>query len=298
VSQPAVSARVKALEAEIGAPLFLRGRGGVALTDPGRRFLPAAREIVRLVDEVRREAGGREGSPGLPLRIGATDTASTHLLPGAIRRYRASRPGAEVRVFVAASRPLVLGVLRGELDTALVTLPVRRSDLAVAPLLREDLWIVSAPSPSPGNPAESVRIARGKMRRSRGSLGAPALAMLPYLAYPRGSTTRRLVDEALRAVHLPVAASMEGGNPGVLRELARAGIGFAVLPRVLVEPDVRARNLARHRPPGFHASREIGILRRAGAPLSREVGAFLDALRALLPGKRGELRAFQGGEPE
>ena len=51
ITQPALSARLRALEAEVGSPLFRRGRRGMALTDAGRAFLPYAERAVRALQD-------------------------------------------------------------------------------------------------------------------------------------------------------------------------------------------------------------------------------------------------------
>src|ERR1700742_2188664 len=107
VAQPSLSSQIRALEHELGAPLFDRSRRSVALTAAGEAFLPWARQT--LADgEAGREAvrellGMRRGR----LAIGATPSLMTGFLPGLLSRFHTTYPGVELRLRQAGSRELV-----------------------------------------------------------------------------------------------------------------------------------------------------------------------------------------------
>ena len=90
ITQPALSARLRALEAEVGSPLFRRGRRGMALTDAGRAFLPYAERAVRALQD---GAGAVERLPMTDeLVLGAAPAISTYVLPGLLVRFEAAPP--------------------------------------------------------------------------------------------------------------------------------------------------------------------------------------------------------------
>ena len=93
VTQPALSAMVRKLEEEVGAPLLHRTGRGVELTEAGRVFLEHAREAVRAAESgvasVRQLTGLERGS----IRVGGGATATTYLLPRAVSAVRRAHPG-------------------------------------------------------------------------------------------------------------------------------------------------------------------------------------------------------------
>src|SRR5258705_2537730 len=96
VAQPSVSKQIRRLEDELGAPLFHRMRGNVAITPAGEALLPLARRVLADVagaeSEVRDLTGMRRGR----LSLGATPSLSTTLEPPALARYHQSYPGIEL----------------------------------------------------------------------------------------------------------------------------------------------------------------------------------------------------------
>src|SRR3954452_3792301 len=118
VSQPTLSKQVHTLEATLGAPLFDRVRGAVALTAAGETLLPLARRMVTDADAardaVRDIAGLRRGE----VRLGATPSLSTSLLPPVLRSYRPAQPGIALYVTESGSAALIAGLLARDLDLA------------------------------------------------------------------------------------------------------------------------------------------------------------------------------------
>lgn len=148
-----LSQQIKALERELGADLFLRARGNITLTDAGEALLPLARRILADADTARHEvlelAQLRRGR----VRLGATPSLCTGLLPDVLRAFHDRYPGIQLLIEEGGSHDLVRELARGALDLALVVLPLPTASpaLTTVELLREDLVVVSSPeSPRPG----------------------------------------------------------------------------------------------------------------------------------------------------
>jgi LysR family transcriptional regulator, low CO2-responsive transcriptional regulator len=99
VSEPAVSEAVKALRADLGDELFVRGGGGIVLTPGGQRLAGAAAEIVGLADQARRAVRESRGEAAL-LRVAATGTVSEHVAAPLVDAFRRRAPHVEVSVEV------------------------------------------------------------------------------------------------------------------------------------------------------------------------------------------------------
>src|SRR5438445_13894029 len=145
VAQPSVSKQIRKLETELGAVLLERGRAGVALTDAGAILLPWARRVLADLDGARSEVAGLATLERGRLSVGATPSLSTVLLPRVPAAFHSEHPGVTLTVVEAGSRDLVDHLASGDLDLALVILPVPREALfETTPLLKEELVLAVA----------------------------------------------------------------------------------------------------------------------------------------------------------
>lgn len=223
VAQPSLSQQIRALERELGTELFHRAKGHIALTDAGQVLLPLARRILADAETARREvqevAQLRRGR----VRFGATPSLCTSLVPDVLRAFHDSYPGVELEVSEGGSRDLVRMLAAGELDLALVItpLPVRAPALTTAPLLREELVVVSSPTlPAP------VR---------RGRISVAQLRDKPLAMFRRGYDLREFTLHACRAEGFEPLLSVEGGEMDAVLGFVRAGLGLAVVPRMVAD---------------------------------------------------------------
>ncbi|CAM5303484.1 LysR family transcriptional regulator OS=Streptomyces microflavus OX=1919 GN=G3I39_31910 PE=3 SV=1 [Streptomyces microflavus] len=158
VSQPSLSQQIRALETELGAELFSRARGNIALTDAGEALLPLARRILADAETARHEVQELVQLRSGRVRLGATPSLCTGLLPDVLRAFHDRHPGVRLLLEEGGSHDLVRQLARGALDLALVVLPLPAASpaLTTVELLREDLVVVSsAAGPAPGAAAGS-----------------------------------------------------------------------------------------------------------------------------------------------
>ncbi|MEU6990876.1 LysR substrate-binding domain-containing protein [Streptomyces sp. NPDC046465] len=247
VSQPSLSQQIRALEKELGAELFSRARGNITLTDAGEALLPLARRILADADtariEVQELAQLRRGR----IRLGATPSVCTGLLPDVLRAFHDRHPGIQLLIEEGGSHDLVRELARGALDLALVVLPLPSPSpaLTTVELLREDLVVVS--SPESRSLGRSVRIA---------DLQGERLVMFRH-----GYDLRELTVNACRAEGFEPEFAVEGGEMDAVLGFVRAGLGVAVVPRMVAErsgADLRMTPLAT---PSLH--RTIALAHRS-----------------------------------
>jgi DNA-binding transcriptional LysR family regulator len=132
VAQPAVSEQVRKLEDELGVRLFDRTKRHVALTDAGAALLTQAYRVLRQAEAAR--VAARSASDRPCLRIGYVPTALQASIPRALRHLVAAIPNVQTTIEPGAGLDLVDAVRGGELDVAVVSLPVPTTGVRVTPL--------------------------------------------------------------------------------------------------------------------------------------------------------------------
>ncbi|MFG2664036.1 LysR family transcriptional regulator [Streptomyces sp. NPDC048387] len=243
VAQPSLSQQIKALERELGAELFSRARGNITLTDAGEALLPLARRILADADRARLEVQELLQLRRGRVRLGATPSVCTGLLPAVLRAFHTAHPGIELLIEESGSLDLVRELARGVLDLALIVLPLPPSapPLTTVELLTEDLVVVSSRDlPPPGG---------------GGELGIADLREEPLVMFRHGYDLRDLTVGACRAAGFEPVFTVEGGEMDAVLGFVRAGLGVAVVPEMVVE----------------HAGPGLRTTRLAGSPLRRTI---------------------------
>ncbi|KAB1146739.1 LysR family transcriptional regulator [Streptomyces luteolifulvus] len=251
VAQPSLSQQIKALERELGADLFLRARGNITLTDAGAALLPLARRILADADTARYEVQELVQLRSGRVRLGATPSLCTGLLPDVLRAFHDRYPGIRLLIEEGGSHDLVRELARGALDLALVVLPLPTPSpaLTTIELLREDLVVVSSPeAPAPGGPGRrTVRI--------------PDLEGERLVMFRHGYDLRELTVAACRAEGFEPDFAVEGGEMDAVLGFVRAGLGLAVVPRMVAARSGRGLRVTPLARPGLH--RTIALAHRS-----------------------------------
>ncbi|MGA9700997.1 LysR family transcriptional regulator [Pseudomonas sp.] len=147
ISQSAVSHAIKALEQELGVALFRRHQTLVEPTDIGQQLLGRARAMLGLANTLQQEAADSRGMRRGTLRIGSFGpTASVHLLPGILRRFRAEYPGIEVHIDEGPDRQVLQWLDERRIDVGFVVLEQERFDTF---MLFEDQMVALLPAAHP-----------------------------------------------------------------------------------------------------------------------------------------------------
>lgn len=261
VAQPSVSSAVAALEHELGAVLFHRDRAEVSLTGAGEVFLPWARQVLADCEAgtaaVRDLLGLRRGS----LALGSTPSLTTNLLPPVLAAFHANHPGLDLTLHEAGSQDLVDRLEQGEMDLAVVILPVDRPWVETTELKQEELVLA---------------VHRGHPLARRRSVRVADLEQIPLVMFKDGYDLREATLDACRNAGFSPTLVMQGLEMDGALALSAAGVGAAVVPESVVYEDgplvaVRFRNGV--------LRRTIGLASRRDRPFSPAAHAFVGALR-------------------
>ena len=258
-TQSAISLQVRRLEDRLGVTLLARDPRRVGLTEAGESFLPKARRLLRVNDEIIAEVTGEdlEGE----VRLGAPEDFATVHLPDILGAFARSHP----RVALAVTCDLTLNLLdrlqAGALDLALV----KREPLG--PDLGERVW---------REPLDWVAADRGVLKPE-----APA----PLVIAPAPCVYRRRAVAALEARGRTWRAAYTSPSLAGQHAALRAGLGLTVLPREMVPDDLVLLGEADGLPPLEDA--EIALLKaRGGAPRAADrLAEFILASLDRRPGR-------------
>lgn len=261
VAQPSLSQQIKALEADLGAQLVHRARGKVGLTAAGETLLPIARRMLADAETARREIRELEALGRGRVRLGATPSLCTGLLPGVLAGYRRAHPGVDIVVYESGSRDLEKALLEGSLDLALVIDASLGDDpeIDTVPLLTEDLVVIS-PLGEPGP--------TGRKR-----LTVAELENVPLVMFRPGYDLRETTLAACRAAGFEPTFAIEGGEMDAVLEFVRAGLGAAVVPSTVVRGRFTVTAIST---PGLH--RTVLLARRRGLEPPRAAQVFIEEL--------------------
>ncbi|MFD7654990.1 LysR family transcriptional regulator [Actinosynnema sp. NPDC059797] len=226
VAQSGLSASIRALEVELGAPLFVRSTRQVELTQAGRALLVEARRALGTIDAARDAVAAVQGLLRGELSVGSVQCLHGVHLPAVPARFHELHPGVELRLRQAGSGELVELVRAGRLDVAFVTAGSAAADLEVSTLSTEPLVPACAPElPLAGR--ESVRLAE--------------LAGQPFVDFNPDWGTRDEVDRALATAGVDRRVAVEVNDVHSLLDFVGFGLGVALVPRSFAAKRTRAR---------------------------------------------------------
>jgi LysR family hydrogen peroxide-inducible transcriptional activator len=232
-SQPTVSVAIRKLEDELGVRLFERRASEVSPTAVGELVIAQAQRVLEeaaAVHEIARQ--GRDPLSG-PLRLAAIYTIGPYLLPALVRQVQRDLPQMALLLNENFTVRLIEMLRIGEIDAAVMALPLPDAGLAVAPLYDEP-FVVAVP--------------RGHAWARRKAVAVEDLAGQTNLLLGSGHCFRDQVLDACPDLERPGAVEgrnkpIEGSSLETIRQMVAAGIGVAVLPATSVPARARRDSL-------------------------------------------------------
>jgi len=256
VAQPSLSQSIRNLERELGVELFDRIGRGFVVTAAGTAFAAAARSAVRAVENVRVEVDAVAGVVAGHLDLVSLPTLAVEPVSPLVGTFRRAHPGVVVRLAQPdGTADLVRAVLSGASEVGVTVLPLAEPGLVTHPLGRQEIVVVLPP---------------GSRRRT--PIDPRALAALPLVTNPVGTSTRTLLDAVVSDSGVTPTIAVETDQREAIIPLVLAGAGAALLPRVMARSaGVQGAGVVSLEP---RLWRDIVLVHRAGA-LSPAARAFL-----------------------
>jgi DNA-binding transcriptional LysR family regulator len=269
LSQPAVSGQLRQLQEEFGEPLYQRDGRGVRLTPAGEQLASYA---ARLRDTWRQAHAYRDALRGMEqgtLRIGASTTPASYLLPYLIADFHRRYPDVTLHAADGNTTEIV-GAL-GTLDIAMIEGPVGMElppDTAVH-AWREDEIVAIMPRTHPLAQAASAGVKAGDGAR----VELAACGMHPLVLRETGSGVRQIVERAFARAGVPMRVALEIAGVEGVKEAVRAGMGIGFVSAMSMRHENGALCLFSLSPEPL--TRRLSILVPHASAPSRVVEQFL-----------------------
>jgi DNA-binding transcriptional LysR family regulator len=234
VAQSGLSASIRALERELGAPLFVRSTRRVGLTEAGRALLAEARRTLASVAAARNAVAAVQGLLRGTVCIGTEQCLGVIDLPAVLARFRAVHPGVEIRLRQAGSAGLVEEIREGAMDLAFVAAPRAPAGVALTPLASEPMMLVCHPD-HPFTAHETVEWCH--------------LEDETFVDFHTDWGARQVTDRAFGASGLQRRVALEVNDVHSLLDLVAQDLGVALVPRPIAYKRNTVRALALREPP-------------------------------------------------
>lgn len=270
VTQPAVSQQIQRLERGVGLKLFRRDGRRLVLTEAGQTLRVFAQRIFQLTDAAVDALEGVSGLKTGHLKIGASRTAGAYYVPDLLTRFKARHPGVRVSLTVGNSQMILAGILDFTLHAGLIAGRPEDASLSVRPFVRDRMLVILPP---------------GHRLASRRALAVRDLRGLPLVLREPGSTTRELIERALRADGHAVEPSMELESNEAIKTAVADGVGIGIMAHAAAADDLHAGRLV-GRPLMKPLSLDFALVYHRDRVLSPVLAAFL----SLLPEGRKRVR--------
>jgi LysR family cyn operon transcriptional activator len=261
MTQSAVSHQIKALERELGEPLFIRAKRGVRLSDAGQLALDYAARILEEADALRERIRGDEHEPRGRVRAAAATQAFVHLFARLFESFMRDHERIELSFRTTAStEQTVADILNGAADVGFASLPVYSPALQVTELFEDELGLVA----SSRHPLAKVReVSVAEMKRAR------------FILFEQGASIRRATDAFFKRVDLNPDLALESNDTYFIKLMVEHGLGVSMLPAWAVREEVEAGRLAWLRVGGHRLTRAVAVI-ALGRFQPRPTRAFIE----------------------
>ncbi len=276
--QSNVTTQIRALESELGVPLFDRLAKRVILTDAGRRFLPYAERVLSTLEEGR-VAVGQNATPSGPLRIGTPESVLTYRLPRILARFRKLYPRVELIFRPYLDQGLVQLIESGELDLAVwMGQAIERDRLKALRLRNEKLVFIAAPK----HPLAA------KKRVTPHDLTGQTL-----LLTEAGCSYRKKLDRVLSIMSVRPESITEFSSVEAIKECVSLGIGLGLLPEIVVARELALKQVVGLAWVGTEMDIATHVVWHKDKWISPALGAFISLLEQMLKEPAGVPRRWR-----
>lgn len=260
LTQSAISHQIKALEKELQAPLFIRAKRGVILTDAGKIALEYAIRILDEAEELRERVAGREKALIGRVRVAAATQALVYLFAPFFEDFLDAHENIEL-VFrtTVSTEQTVDDILNGVADVGFASLAVYSPVLQVLELFEDELVLVTG---------KKHRLAKQSEVKTK------ELEKERWILFERGASIRRATDAFFKKVRVEPEMSLESNDTYFIKLMIEHDLGVSLMPSWTVREEIKNGKLAQIKIMGDELKRSVAMVSLKGSK-SAPIRAFI-----------------------
>ncbi|HEX8922287.1 MAG TPA: LysR family transcriptional regulator [Pyrinomonadaceae bacterium] len=246
LTQSAVSHQIKALETELGEPLFIRAKRGVKLSQAGKLALEHVERILDEAQTMKERVTGREHSPVGRVRAAAATQAFVHLFATLFESFMRAHEGVELSFRTTVSTDqTVTDILNGAADVGFASMPVYSPALQVTELFEDELVLV---------------VGREHKLAKRTEATVEEIKRERLILFERGASIRRATEDFFKRVDIRPDLALESNDTYFIKLMVEHGLGISLLPAWAVREEVLGGRLAQLKIREHRLLRKVAML--------------------------------------
>jgi len=256
LTQPAISKRIAALEAELDYKLFDRIKKRIILTEAGRVFLPRAKAIIEQLTAGKNALADMGGLVGGELLMITSHHIGLHYLPPILKHYIHHYPNVDLKLDFMESEAACLAVENAQIELAVITLPIEPHHCLNMVKTWEDPLTLVVHNDHP-------LLEQLKNKQQNSDQAIQALTDYPAILPEKGTYTRAIIDAYLSRSDIQVHSKLANNYLETIKMMVSVGLGWSILPQTLIDSTLTAISIAQ-----FTAHRSLGIVTHRHRTLS------------------------------
>lgn len=261
ISQSAVSQAISDMETYYGIKLFERLSKKIFLTISGKKLLSYSRHIISMTEEAQSEL--KSLSQDGQIRIGASVTVGSAVLPQIIKNFSALNPTTEISVIEDNTAIIESLILNNEIDIGLIEGEIVSSDIIVKPFMQDELVLISG---------------KGHSFSEKPLINSRELSKEKFIIRENGSGTRKLFETKMAANNINWVASWICNNSETIKNAVINNLGISVISKRSIEKEIDKEILFISKIEGIDFIRDLKIAYHRNKFITSQIDQFINYL--------------------
>ncbi|MDD5321479.1 MAG: LysR substrate-binding domain-containing protein [Methylococcales bacterium] len=234
ISQPTLSTQIKKLEESLGVHIFERTHKKILPTELGEQIIVSARRILLEINTIQQIAANAQDPLSGNFRLGAIPTLSTYIFPGLVPKIKQELPKLRLILIEEKTDNLITQLREGQLDAALMALPIQDNYLDSRKLFEDEFFLA---------------VASDHPLAKRNRIAYPDLFQQQILLLDEGHCLRGQALRICQINHAEDLQDVRATGLETLRQMVKAGTGITFMPKIAIhEPEDGIRYIAFEEP--------------------------------------------------
>ena len=266
ITQPAVTAQMKAFEEACNLKLFRKKGRNLFLSDGGRELFGYAEKIFKYEKEIENAIADMHKLKRGVLSLGTTKAYARYFMPLMLSNFHESYPDIKIQLYEGSSQDMTTSLLEFKNEVAVIAKAVDLPEVNFYPFSKEEMAVIVAP---------------GHHLTKKKAVPIEELAEEPFIMKEKGSGTRKLVEQIFANAKCEPNILMETSNTEFIKQLVQRGDGVSIVVKEAVALELAEDKLANVALKGSQIYLDVSIAYLKDQPLSPPARAFVDTLTKL-----------------